>query len=226
MKISYRPDELSDLFNASKRQIYRLIADGYLKVSTPSKRGCRITSESVNNYLEKYIINCTLPIYKPSQIASFLCISKRSIISAISRGDIEWMKLNPTAKNNKSIRIPLLTPKNAKRFLFLENIPVITYPICLPIKKIAKILKLHVNKVHELLDLGKLIGDERRATIPSVITYLVEQGNSISDAKKKIGISSWRCALAVYNPQYLQPEIYPLIDYWNHLTPSEIEKLN
>ena len=102
-KKTYTAVEIAKLFSISERQVYRLIKEGCFNVIHR-----RITHDSIQKYLDKYIKNCPLPIYKPDQIAGILNISTRKIHMHIKRGHIKTVKINPHSKSNKTIRIPLI----------------------------------------------------------------------------------------------------------------------
>lgn len=56
MKSLYRVDEVMEILSCSRSTVFNLLAEGKLRAHNdkPGGKGMRITSKSVNEYLEKY----------------------------------------------------------------------------------------------------------------------------------------------------------------------------
>jgi excisionase family DNA binding protein len=106
-KKAFRIDEVARILSTSESQIYRLIQWGLLE----SPKSGTVSRLSLESFTSGMFFGMTY-----TQISELCGVSLRTVQRAVRNGKLDYFKINPQSRNNKSIRIgPTL--KNVNYFL-------------------------------------------------------------------------------------------------------------
>jgi hypothetical protein len=103
-KRTYRISEVADLLNTSESQVYRLIQWDELE----SPKAGFVSGKSL-----RLLTMGTFRGFTYGQFATFCSVSPKTIQRLVREGKLDYFRVNPDSRNNKSIRIPL-TLKNVE----------------------------------------------------------------------------------------------------------------